>query len=216
MFAKGGAELAIRGEDGRLPLDFPKLVQLLEEAERKARRKSGKKTGQETSQAALEAKLPEIQSAEKQGDEAAHVGRHADALASYAAALREAPPGTEPQQRLRENVIRAALSLDPPPPIPEDARHHANRGMAFVKKATSRDEYDLAVSEFEQALLIAPWWGDAYFNLGLVQEKVEEYDAAIRSFRLYLLATPGDPNAGAVKKKIAELEVAQELAEGHR
>ena len=213
MLAKQGERAAVEGSIYSRPLDYPKIVQLLEEAERKARQRSGKQAEQAVVQATLAAKLPALQAAEQQGDEARQTGRLDDALTAYAAALRDAPPGTEPQQRVREKVIRAALALDAPPAIPDAARHHANRGMAFVKQAASREDYDLAVAEFEQALLLAPWWGDAYFNLGLVQEKAEEYAAAIQSFRLYLLAAPGDPNAGAVNKKLAELEVAQELAE---
>ncbi|GAG37811.1 unnamed protein product, partial [marine sediment metagenome] len=47
--------------------------------------------------------------------------------------------------------------------------------------------------------------------LGLVQEKAQDYSGAIRSFKFYLIGSPDAPDAGKVRQKLGELEVAQEL-----
>lgn len=52
--------------------------------------------------------------------------------------------------------------------------------------------------EFDQATLAAPWYGDAYFNLGVAQDKAENYEAALRSLKLAQLATPGSKDIKAL------------------
>ena len=94
MAAKRGAEGAVTYNDPSRLVELPKVMQLLEEAERKARRRSGKQAEQTAVQATLEATLPAIQAAEQQGDDARQAGKPEDVLPSYVAALRAAPPGT--------------------------------------------------------------------------------------------------------------------------
>jgi len=60
--------------------------------------------------------------------------------------------------------------------------------------------------EYKKALLIAPWVAPYYFNLGIVLEKAGQPEEAIRTFKLYLLASPGAQDARGVKKRIAGLE----------
>ncbi|MCD4677562.1 MAG: hypothetical protein K8S18_16445 [Desulfobacula sp.] len=55
--------------------------------------------------------------------------------------------------------------------IPDEARRHFDYGMAAVEMADSSDDYKSAIKEFEQAVGLAPGWADAYYNLGMVQEK---------------------------------------------
>ncbi len=210
--AQSGEALSLRNERSSAVWNFTKIVKLLAEAEKKAKRKKERGAKKEATQADLEAQFPEIESAEKAGDEARQGGKEKEALQHYLTALEKAPRGSEPDHRLREKIIPYVLSLKSPPSLSEEARHHANRGLAFLKRAENREGFDSAISELEQALRLAPWWAEAYFNLGLVQEKAEEFDAAIQSLQFYLLAQPHSRDTDTVKKKIAELEVAQELA----
>ena len=62
------------------------------------------------------------------------------------------------------------------------------RGDGGIEGAKSVADYQNAAKEFEQATLAAPWYGDAYFNLGMAQDKAENFKAALRSLKLAQLA----------------------------
>ncbi len=150
---------------------------------------------------------------ETAGDSAMAEGKPDEALAHYILALKAAPPG-EKDQKLREKVVKFVLSMAQRPSIPDKAQEHSDRAQAFMKRAGGVEGYEQAIAELEAALLIAPWWPEAYFNLGLLLEKAGDYEAAIGSLKLYLLSAPDAKDAGAVKKKIIDIEVAKEMAKG--
>lgn len=81
----------------------------------------------------------------------------------------------------------------------EQAQRHFDRGMAAVEMANSPEDYALAITEFEQAISLAPNWPEAYYNLGMVQEKAGKYRVAAESFRQYLQLAPDSPDAAAVR-----------------
>ncbi|MBI5437469.1 MAG: hypothetical protein HY936_00670 [Nitrosomonadales bacterium] len=91
---------------------------------------------------------------------------------------------------LREKIIRLAATLKPAPAIPEEAERHLAYGTAAFTGAKSLADYAEAAKEFGQAALAAPWWGVAYFNLGVAQDKAENYEAALRGLNLARLALP--------------------------
>ena len=91
---------------------------------------------------------------------------------------------------LRAQIIKLAKTLRPQPSIPDEAERRMVRGTEAFKEAKSATDYQAAVTEFQQATLAAPWDGDAYFNLGVAQDKAEQYDAALRSLQLAQLASP--------------------------
>jgi tetratricopeptide (TPR) repeat protein len=111
----------------------------------------------------------------------------ADQLQQLTAQLQHSPG----DQALREKIIALAQELKPAPELPDEAERRMARGIAAFKAAQSVADYQDAVKEFTQATLAAPWYGDAYFNLGLVQDKAEQYAAAVGSLKLALLASPG-------------------------
>lgn len=104
---------------------------------------------------------------------------------------------------LREMIIKLAQELKPAPAVPEEAERRMARGMAAFKGAKSVADYRDAAKEFEQATLAAPWYGNAYVNLGVAQDKAENYEAALRSLKLALLALPNDKE---IKVLIYEVE----------
>lgn len=91
---------------------------------------------------------------------------------------------------LREKIITLAPTLKPPPALPAELERRMARGAAAFKGAASLADYQDAAKEFEQAALAAPWHADAYFNLGVTQDKAENYEAALHSLKLALLASP--------------------------
>lgn len=110
---------------------------------------------------------------------------------------------------LRERIIKLAPTLKPSPALPPEAERRMARGAAAFKGATSAAAYQDAVKEFEQATLAAPWYGDAYFNLGVVQDKAGNYEAALRSLKLAQLASH---ESKEIKALIYEVEYRHEKA----
>jgi len=108
---------------------------------------------------------------------------------------------------LREQIIKLAQELKPGPAVPEEADRRMARGTAAFKGAKSVADYRDAAKEFEQATQAAPWYGDAYLNLGVTQDKAENYEAALRSLKLALLASPNDKE---IKALIYEVEYRKE------
>lgn len=110
---------------------------------------------------------------------------------------------------LREQIIKLAQELKPVPAVPEEAERRMVRGTAAFKGAKSVADYRDAAQEFEQATLAAPWYGDAYFNLGVAQDKAENYEAALRSLKLAQLASP---EVKEIKALIYEVEYRNDKA----
>ncbi len=117
-----------------------------------------------------------------------------------------------PSDATAEKVIRMAAAMNQLPPIPEEARRHFVRGATLFKDAKAPDDYKQVVYEFEQAVIIAPWWPDARYNFALAQEAVGEYDLAIGNLKEYLLFKLSSADARAAQDKIYALEAEQEKA----
>jgi hypothetical protein len=98
-------------------------------------------------------------------------------------------------------------------PVSDEARRHFDRGMAAVEMAKSTPDYEDAIKEFEQAVRLAPGWPDVYYNLGLVQNKLERLDAALKNLRTYLQLAPTAPDVQAVKQLINKIEYRKEKAD---
>lgn len=135
-------------------------------------------------------------------------GQLRKALEIYKSCLTQIEQWSAQDIKLRGYIINLVHRMDPPPAIPEEARKHAVYADTALKSATydNRKGFDDAIREYEEALIIAPWWAGAYLNLGIVYGNAENYEAAIRSLKLYLIASPGAPDAQAVQNKIYEFE----------
>ena len=90
--------------------------------------------------------------------------------------------------------------------VSEKARRHFDRGMAAVETAKSPNDYAAAIEEFKEAARLAPDWPGVYFNLGLVQEKAENYGEAVINFLQYIRLAPKASDIETVKSLINKLE----------
>jgi len=99
------------------------------------------------------------------------------------------------------------------PAIPEDARRYYVQANTRVHDAQSPDDYQQAAALYQQALAIAPHFGNAWYNLSKVQEKLEQYDDAIASLKQFLAVSPNDPEARAAQDHEYELEALKGKAE---
>ena len=149
---------------------------------------------------------------ESLGRQAEQVGKLRDALTHYVSALQSIPQGSDADQRLREKIISLVQKLQPPPGIPEEARKFAVRGETAIREAKNVSDYQEAIMEFTRALRIAPWWPDAYFNLGVAQEKAGQLNDTVRCLKLYLLAAPHTPDVRKVQDQIYSIEYRLEKA----
>jgi tetratricopeptide (TPR) repeat protein len=111
---------------------------------------------------------------------------------------------------LRAKIIKSAQDLKPAPAIPEEARRHFVRAVTLQKDAQKPEDYDLPIKEYRQALLLAPWWSDAYFDLASALELKQEYPEAIQNLKLSLLANPEGPDARTAQDRTYALEAKQE------
>lgn len=111
---------------------------------------------------------------------------------------------------LREKAVGLAAGMKPAPAVPPEARKPFVKATTFQKEATSVSDYQLAIAAYKEALLIAPWWADAIYNLASAQESAGLYDESARSFSLYLLSKPKD--AEETQERLYALEAKKEKA----
>jgi tetratricopeptide (TPR) repeat protein len=131
-----------------------------------------------------------------------------ETLNQYLADLQRNPA----DNNLREKIISLTQAMTPAPAIPEEARRHFVRAVTMQREAINLNGYELAVNAYNQALLIAPWWGDAYFNLSLALESSSRYSEAVTALKFYLLTQPSSSEARAAQDKIYALEAKEEIA----
>ena len=118
----------------------------------------------------------------------------------------------------RLKVVRAAASLPALPPIPEEARQAALQASALMKALMkqSSDPKDLAlpIELLKKALVIAPWWGNAYYNLSRAWELDGQYDEAVKQMGYYLELKPSEADAAEARAHIAVIQAEKKAAEG--
>lgn len=114
---------------------------------------------------------------------------------------------------LREKIIKFAAAMKPAPAIPEEANRAYVKGGVFKLEAKDVTGYDLAISAFREAVRVAPWWGDAYFNLGVTLGLAGKYDEGIASLKLSILSAPaGSAEARDAQNRIYAIEAKAEIA----
>lgn len=88
----------------------------------------------------------------------------------------------------------------------DKARRHLVRGLAAIEMAKSDAELSLAVDEFKAATEIAPGLAAAWYNLGAIQAKTGQPNAAIASYQRYLSLAPTAEDAPRIRDEIIKLE----------
>ena len=122
-------------------------------------------------------------------------------LNQYISDLQKNPDDTA----LREKIIALALTMNPPPEVPAEAKRHMSRGVAAVEDAKTSDDFKDACDEFRQATTLAPWLANGYRNLAIAQDKARMYNESLASLRLYFLTKPSPSDvdwAEALKSKV--------------
>ena len=89
----------------------------------------------------------------------------------------------------------------------------SDRGIrTVIIKLSNNLKQALAAQSFNEALKVAPWWSDAYYNLGIAQELAEQYDEAEKAFNFYLLGNVSAKEKRVVQDRIYELAAKRKLS----
>jgi tetratricopeptide (TPR) repeat protein len=146
---------------------------------------------------------------EKAAEQAEREGKKADALEHYGKAYASLADRSR-EQSLWKKITALYRSLPTKPSPSDDARRLMIRGQAAVEMAKSAGDFDGAIREFQRAAAKAPFWPDAYYNLGMVQGKADRYDDAVQNLQKYLDLAPTASDAEEVKTLIYQFEYKKE------
>ena len=132
-------------------------------------------------------------------------------LAQYVAQLQTAPE----DQALRERIIRLELTLVPSPAVPAEARRLFAKAATYQQEAGNMRGYEslatsareFAITAYKGALLIAPWWSDAYYGLSTSLEASGRLNEAEAALRLYLITSPGPAGASTAEDRLCAIAV---------
>jgi tetratricopeptide (TPR) repeat protein len=120
---------------------------------------------------------------------------------------------TPTDNALRERIIKLGMEIKPAPAIPEEANRAFVKGNVFQKEAKDASGYDLAISAYREALRVAPWWGDAYYNLAVALESANKFDEAIASIKFFMVSVSGgSAEAREAQNRMYAIEAKNELA----
>ena len=143
---------------------------------------------------------------------AAETSSPRELLARYVVELQTAPD----DQALRERIIRLERTLSPSPVISEDAKRFLVRATIFQQEAgdiqgrepLAMSAYAFAISAYKEALLIAPWWPEAYYGLSTSLQGSGRYDDAVAALNLYIATGPNAAGASAAEDRLCAIAVA--------
>jgi tetratricopeptide (TPR) repeat protein len=136
-------------------------------------------------------------------------------LAQYVADLQKAPE----DQALRERIIRLVLTLTPSPAVPAEANRLFVKATIFQQEASDIQGYDqlamsardFAISAYKQALLIAPWWPEAYYGLSKSLEASGRLNEAVAALNLYVITKPNAAGASAAEDRLRAIAIAMKV-----
>lgn len=141
-------------------------------------------------------------------------GQPRDALDAWTGTLARA--GVHPtlgnEWVIRERIIRLAAGLGAPPAVPggaESSAHGAhNRMLRDISRATNAD----LAKTFDQVLVEAPWWADAYRWRASARAASGQRAGAIRDVLCYQIATRDSAGLALADRALAALARGDTLA----
>jgi hypothetical protein len=132
-------------------------------------------------------------------------------LARYLIELQSAPE----DQALRERIIRLERTLTPSPAVPADANRFFVKATIFQQEASdiqasdplSTSARNFAIFYYKEALLIAPWWPEAYDGLSRSLEATGRLNEAVAALKLYIVTGPNSAGASAAQDRLCAIAV---------
>jgi hypothetical protein len=153
----------------------------------------------------------EIEQEMAAGDLAAKTGRFDEASSRYSAAIAKASGlGGPAAMDARVRVLKTVNGLPDPPGLSGKAREHLVRSSYILKNSQNLDQ---AEKEVAAAINADPWWLDGYYNIGILQAKLNRFAVAEENLAIYIAAAPPGPKAQGAQDKIYEIRLAREEAD---
>ncbi len=116
---------------------------------------------------------------------------------------------------LRDQIIKLAVKVKPN--VPEEATRAFEKATALQSDAKDTAAFELSIAAYKEAISIAPWWGDAYFNLALTLDSAQRYDEAIAALKTYQLTINTESSEiRDVQNKIYAIEAKIEKSAGSK
>jgi tetratricopeptide (TPR) repeat protein len=109
-------------------------------------------------------------------------------------------------------AIRAASAMNPPPPVPQEARRPYVEANTIFKAAQNESDTKQAISLYKEALSQAPWFAAAWNNLSLAQEKAGDYKAASESLNYFVKLEPAGTTDQAALDRVYALDAKAKMA----
>ncbi len=224
---KNGASAQLRNKDGETALMLAtdeRMAKLLLDAgsdpmQKNNRGESAMQIGARSGDPGMAALFRELQGKLRgevdrdmaAGDLAAGKGLFQEAGARYSAAIAKAGGlGGAAVAEARVKVLKTVNGLPDPPALSEKAREHLVRSSYVLKNSQNLDQ---AEKEVAAALDADPWWLDGYYNIGILQAKLNRFDIAEENLGIYIAAAPPGPKAQGAQDKIYEIRLAREEAD---
>lgn len=108
---------------------------------------------------------------------------------------------------LRKQLLELAREQKTLPDVPDQVLVLKGKAAFVMKSANSPADYQGAIEAYKQAIDLAPWVGDLYYNKGVVDEKGGLPGDAITDFNLYLTAKPDADDKDKVLERLGKLDV---------
>jgi hypothetical protein len=147
----------------------------------------------------------DIDQAMAAGSAAEGRGDLSGAMAVYIKTLQKYPERIDSAPDLVNRAIDLSHKMQPPPALPDYANTHAAVALREVKNANTKSDLSTARLEYQNTLAAAPWWPDAWYNLGMLDDQIAQYKEAKFALQSYLRAKPDAADKTAVQAKIVEL-----------
>src|SRR3989304_2357985 len=90
----------------------------------------------------------------------------------------------------RVRVLKTVNGLPNPPALSEKAREHLVRSSYILKNSQNLDQ---AEKEVASALNTDPWWLEGYYNIGILQAKLNRFVISEENLAIYIAAAPPAP-----------------------
>ena len=119
-------------------------------------------------------------------------------------------------ESLREKVIQSASALPAFPAIPEEARQLFALAANQIKLASTPDALNQPIGLLRKVVEIAPWWGDAYYNLSRALEMCGQYDEAFDQLNYYLELKPSEADAREARAHLVAIQIEKNAAVGKK
>ena len=121
--------------------------------------------------------------------------------------------GTPDHKDLFKIAVNTRLAMTPlPTEVPQEARAAYVQGNTMFKASQSDDDAKKAIGMYQEAVILAPWFVDAWGNMEVVQEKIGDYKGAAESVGYLVKVEPDGAHDQAKLDHMYALQAKAKLA----